>query len=186
MNYNILFHSRLLKLSLFLYDFRAASPKENVESSSLLQIKPVKFIATRKFIEPHSTKRIQSLIQNPYLRKWSLHLRQYSIYRLHCITNTNDISIHHIYDYRVNIFRDFFFLEVDGVCLPACGKTRLLQPAEAGGILPPATRLFGMSSGVTNRPPAFLFRWAESHLALLQKSVLIQHIFAAARSVSLQ
>lgn len=80
----------------------------------------------------------------------------------------------------------FFFLEVDGVCLPACGQTRLLQPAEAGGVLPPATRLFGMSSGVTNRPPAFLFRWAGSHLALLQKSVLIQHIFAAARSIPLQ
>lgn len=111
MSYNTLFHSRLLKLSLFLYDFRAASPKENVESGSLSQIKPVKFIATHKFIEPCSIQRMQSLIQNPYLRKWSLHLRQYSIYRLHCITkvNTNDISIHHIYHYRVNIFRAFFF-----------------------------------------------------------------------------
>lgn len=40
-----------------------------------------------------------------------------------------------------------------------------------------------MSSRVTDCPPAF-FKWAESHLAILQKSVLIQHIFAAARSSS--
>lgn len=45
---------------MFLYDFRAASPKENVESGSLSQIKPVKFIATHKFIEPCSIQRMQS------------------------------------------------------------------------------------------------------------------------------
>lgn len=58
--------------------------------------------------------------KNPYLRKLSLHLRQYSIYRLHCITkvNTNDISIHHIYHYSVNIFRAFFSLRwMECVCL---------------------------------------------------------------------
>lgn len=63
-----------------------------------------------------------------------------------------------------------------------CGKTHCLLPAEAGGVLPPAMSLFGMSSVVINHPTASLFKQAGSHLALLQKSLLIQHIFAAARS----
>lgn len=83
-------------------------------------------------------------------------------------------------------FLFFSFFKWDGACLPACGKTHLLLPAKAGGVLPPAMSLFVMSSVVTNRPPAFLCKRAESRLALLQKSALIQHISAAARSIPLQ
>lgn len=46
----------------------------------------------------------------------------------------------------------WFFPHCGAACLPACGKARLLLPAKAGGVLPPAMSLLGVSSVVTSHP----------------------------------
>lgn len=90
--------------------------------------------------------------------------------------NASGISIYHT-ALQDQCFQRFFLYLTWSVS--ACTQEDSLASAsKAGGDLPPTMHLFGMSSRVTDRPPAF-FKWAESHLAILQKSVLIQHIFAA-------
>lgn len=81
-----------------------------------------------------------------YLRKWPLCLRHYSMYSHNCIQMAFSVSV------MFFSFFFWFFPNWGGACLPVCGKARLLLPAEAGGVLPPATSLLGVSSVVTNHP----------------------------------